>query len=461
MNLVFSGLCDDENYSSQANEFLTKLQKNYSYKILVLLLAFHDISISNRKIPLILDIEALAKTFETIETNRRDYSIKDVAKLYHSNIITHELNANKNLIVLPKIDNFNDTKNLKECWVKIDGRKKDDEKQKQLVRLVEIFSNKNWCTHSSEDKAKDQVETGDFYVCIKKDKDGNWSPITAISTCKTPRHKSKVIELQGIQNNYILNEEDYKRIKFFLTEFRLDLFVGDSIINNGAPSAIEQIRCSHYLNSSKTNNLKEAIINVLKIKNKKNDDIKYEKELQLLQALGCKPQEISIGDYNNKITLALDEIDNKSPFIYNIKGNITTTDKLSTNHIPLPSAFKIKTLNSTSIPIKSKLMNELKSYKLNVNDINVLYLDTYNPLVKVTKNGFVKLAHLGIDEDSLLNNVAKIGTFHLNNTSIKEFPKKLDFVDVLYCTREQKEKFNEKIEDLKLYNPTIKIIETL
>ena len=45
--------------------------------------------------------------------------------------------------------------------------------------------------------------------------------------------------------------------------------------------------------------------------------------------------------------------------------------------------------------------------------------------------------------------------------SPSEVAKKLDFVDVLYCTREQKEKFNEKIEDLKLYNPTIKIIETL
>ena len=43
---------------------------------------------------------------------------------------------------------------------------------------------------------------------------------------------------------------------------------------------------------------------------------------------------------------------------------------------------------------------------------------------------------------------------------IKEFPENLDFVNILYCTKEQKKRFKKNIDELKILNPNLKIIET-
>lgn len=274
-----------ENLSENVSLYIEKLKNNAAYQFLAMIIAFNDVKESNRHIPLPFDIEVLAKTFAQIDTKREIISIDRLSNLYHSNLIENALLKNTEKII--HIDEKTDISNMKQCWVCIPGRGENDVLQDKLINLVEIFSNKNWCTHSREDKAKAQVETGDFFVYLKRDEDNNWSPMTAISTDNHYKKHNKlgVIEIQGIKNNYILTNDDYERIKVLIRKNNQVFKFKHKDINCSVPSACVQMAIMEYL--EKNSPLVKAISDI-RIANEQKEDLKikhkqFQEKIKLLK----------------------------------------------------------------------------------------------------------------------------------------------------------------------------------
>ena len=419
---------------------IEKLKNNQAYQFLAMLVAFNDVKDSNRHIPLPFNIEVLAKTFAHVDASRENMSIGKLSRLYHSNLIDNALIHNPEKIIF--VDNQCPVHELKECWVCVPGRGEEDAVQDKFINLVEIFSNKNWCTHSREDKAKAQVETGDFFVYLKRDDDNNWVPMTAVSSDNRYKKKQSigVIELQGVRNNYILTDEDYKRIKILMRKFDKTLKFKHRDINDNAPTACVQMSIMNYLEKgsplaraiSDIRNANEQIDNMKAKRTKSHERIKalkptanssieplerinIENEIKelneqvkateqviintneknkelyknLLLEMGATPTSV---DYSVIDTI---EVLNKVLDLPTLKA-VRTIETISETDIPLPEPQTIPAVSTTvSIPVAAlekdfnrklfldKVIQKISKLDLNgfTTSENLLSLQTYNPLI--------------------------------------------------------------------------------
>ena len=358
--------------------YIDKLKNNSAYQFLAMIIAFNDVKKSNRHIPLPFNVQVLAKTFAQIDENREIMSIDKLSKLYHSNLIEYALINNPERII--HIDDKAPVSDMKHCWICVPGRTKDDVIQNNFINLVEIFSNINWCTHSREDKARAQVETGDFFVYLKRDEDNNWIPMTAISTNNRYKKQEQlgVIELQGIKNNYILTNEDYDRIKLLMQKIDKKLIFKHRDINDNVPTACVQMSIMKYL--EKGSPLANAISEIRnaneQIYDMKAQSVKYREKIKLL-----KPSPNLSMEYSERLKTEseIQQLNEQAKALEQKILNIKEKNKVLYNNL-----FQVIGANPTSTEYSvintMKVLNKVLDYDLKditYDNINILFFHLF------------------------------------------------------------------------------------
>ena len=131
--------------------------------------------------------------------------------------------------------------NNDEVWVKIPSIKHDYKNRATNIENLEILSNKNWCTRSSDDKAADALADGDFYIYLKRTKPFNmWDPMVGMTSLK-----GKIDQIQGKENDNIVPLNLVGKIKEFIESSNLKFQSG--VLDEG-PKAAQAIMISEKLN---------------------------------------------------------------------------------------------------------------------------------------------------------------------------------------------------------------------
>ena len=135
-----------------------------------------------------------------------------------------------------------------------------------------------------------------------------------------------------------------------------------------------------YLTNSKKSELKNAILDVLKNKNIKDEGLKLQREIQLLRQMGCNPREEYYIKFINQMDFAIEGNDYNDIFKYEIKP--VNTNKIEKSGIPLPNPITINTLNSAAIPIDASFVNTSKSLNIDIKVMHEYKNTTSNQQIK-------------------------------------------------------------------------------
>ncbi len=215
------------------SELAKKLKNNNSLKFVIWHAITSELKADNRHIPVPFNEDALLKTinrYEDIEPIDRNVTC---AKPSFIEYYTHRLRDN----LLMKMGLSNND----EVWVKIPSIKHDYKNRATNIENLEILSNKNWCTRSSDDKAADALADGDFYIYLKRTKPFNmWEPMVGMTSLK-----GKIDQIQGKENDNIVPLNLVGKIKEFIESSNLKFQSG--ILDEG-PKAAQAIIISEKLN---------------------------------------------------------------------------------------------------------------------------------------------------------------------------------------------------------------------
>lgn len=212
---------------------LSKKLENNSLKFVIWHAITSELKADNRHIPVPFNEDALLQTikrFEDIQPIDRNVTC---AKPSFIEYYTHRLRDN--LLMSMNLSNNS------EVWVKIPSFKHDSAGKLKNIENLEILSNKNWCTRSSDDKASDALTDGDFYIYLKRTKPFNmWEPMVGMTSLK-----GKIDQIQGKENDNIVPVSLVGKIKEFIETSKLSCQSG--IIDDG-PKAAQAIMISEKLN---------------------------------------------------------------------------------------------------------------------------------------------------------------------------------------------------------------------
>lgn len=218
---------------AQYPELSRKLENNDSLKFVIWHAVTSELKVDNRHIPVPLDENALLYTIKRYENIKPIDRNVTCAKPSFIEYYTHRLRDN--LLMEMNLSN-ND-----EVWVKIPSIKHDRINKERNISRLEILSNKNWCTRSSDDKAEDALTDGDFYILLKRSKPFNmWEPIAGMASLK-----GKIDQIQGKDNDNIVPTNLVGKIKEFIKSANLKCQSG---IYDEGPKASQAILISEKLN---------------------------------------------------------------------------------------------------------------------------------------------------------------------------------------------------------------------
>ena len=248
-------------------DLVTDIRSDKSLKFVIWNAINSELKVSNRHIPVPFDLAALDETvrhFKNIEPKFRAVTCTPSAFL---KMYTHRLRDN---LLMKK--NLSDNKAV---WVRIPSLKKDPLHAEENIASLEILSNKNWCTRSSLDKAKDALLDGDFYIYLQRDEENIWHSIIGMASSR-----GKIDQIQGRENNNLLPLNELENIKDFIKENNLACQSG---VCEEGPKALQQILIADTLLKIDNNigkSLQKAIrdkdaINILRIT---KHDVKFTPE---------------------------------------------------------------------------------------------------------------------------------------------------------------------------------------
>ncbi|MBR6098883.1 hypothetical protein IKP85_03980 [bacterium] len=210
-----------------------KLKDNQPLKLVIWDAITSEIKADNRHIPVPFNAKALYETIERFEIIHPKDRAVTCAKPSFLEFYTHRLRDN--LLMEMGLSN------KEAVWVKIPSLKHDPHHQEENIAKLEILSNKNWCTRSSMDKAREALMDGDFYIYLKRNKSSRiWEAVTGMTT-----HKGKIEQIQGKENDNIVPLNLVGEIKDFIKTSGLQCNSG--VIDEG-PKAIQAILISEKLN---------------------------------------------------------------------------------------------------------------------------------------------------------------------------------------------------------------------
>ena len=210
-----------------------KLKNNQSLKLVIWDAITSEIKSDNRHIPVPFNAKALYETIERFEIIHPKDRAVTCAKPSFLEFYTHRLRDN--LLMDMGLSN------QEAVWVKIPSLKHDPYHKEENIAKLEILSNKNWCTRSSMDKAREALMDGDFYIYLKRNKSSRiWEAVTGMTT-----HKGKIEQIQGKENDNIVPLNLVSEIKEFIKSSGLKCNSG--VIDEG-PKAIQALLISDKLN---------------------------------------------------------------------------------------------------------------------------------------------------------------------------------------------------------------------
>lgn len=212
-------------------ELKSLLEKDKSLRFVIWNAINSELKNNNRHIPVPLNLEALYKTVSGFyKITPEDRAVRCASPSF-LDLYTHRLRD-----TLLEKKGLSDNTSL---WVRIPSLKKDSVHNAENISMVEILSNRNWCTRSSVDKAEDALKDGDFFIYLERDKQNKWKPLVGMAS-----HEGKIDQIQGPENNNIIPTAELKNILKYLKENNLKCRSG--IVSEG-PKAYQQLLISKKL----------------------------------------------------------------------------------------------------------------------------------------------------------------------------------------------------------------------
>ncbi|MBQ8458511.1 hypothetical protein IJ541_00250 [bacterium] len=213
-------------------ELVKKIKTNESLRFIIWHSITSELKEANRHIPVPFDEKALLETIKGFEKIApKDRKVRCASPSF-IDIYTHRLRDN----LLMKLGKSGD----KPVWIKISSFAHDPINKEKNIAMLEILSNKNWCTRSSVDKASDALEDGDFYIYLKRGKSELWESLIGMTTSR-----GKIDQIQGPENNNIIPLNLVEEVKNFIKSKNLKCHT--EILDEG-PKANSAIMISEKLN---------------------------------------------------------------------------------------------------------------------------------------------------------------------------------------------------------------------
>lgn len=191
-----------------------------------------ELTPNNRHIPVPFDLIALDETVQFFKKIQPKFRAVTCATTSFLDMYTHRLRDN--LLIKKGFAKQQDV------WVKIPSAKHDPENLEENISVLEILSNKNWCTRSSVDKAADALADGDFYLYLRRDSRQVWQSLLGMTSCR-----GKIDQIQGRENNNFIPPTEVENVKAFIEESGLQCHSG---VYDEGPKAIQQILIAEKMN---------------------------------------------------------------------------------------------------------------------------------------------------------------------------------------------------------------------